>query len=278
MIYHVTYLSGGFKVKGYLAIPHGYALPDSELRQMMSRYYGLSDLPLTKVADSIHREPRDIREYTLPALIYCRGGIGKVGSVKMHWMEQFARYGYVIFAPSYRGNEGGEGYDQFGGEDKEDVLSAFRLLQSLPFVNSEQISVMGFSRGAINATLAAVEETQVHRLILWSGVSDLAQTYEERVDLRRMLKRVLGGSPMKIPDAYHQRSPLYIANRILCPVLIIHGTQDIQVDIRHGINMYKKLKELGKMAEFHCYQGYGHHFPPQIHHEAIDQMFAWINT
>ena len=32
-------------------------------------------------------------------------------------------------------------------------------------------------------------------MILWSGVSDLAQTYEERIDLRRMMKRVIGGTP-----------------------------------------------------------------------------------
>lgn len=276
MIYHVTYLSDGWKVKGYLSLPNGFELPISELKNRISRFYGSSELPITKLASSINHDKKDIRLFKLPALIYCRGGIGKVGRVKTDWIQQFSNFGHVIFAPSYRGNEGGEGRDEFGGDDKEDVLSAYRLLQSLPFVNPERISVMGFSRGAINATLTAVEAVGVNRLILWSGVSDLAQTYEERVDLRRMLKRVLGGSPAKKPDAYQIRSPLLMADGIQCPVLIMHGTQDMQVDFSHGRNMYNKLQELGANVKMHCYEGYGHHFPAPIHKMAVERMFNWI--
>ncbi|GAX89452.1 alpha/beta hydrolase family protein [Effusibacillus lacus] len=276
MIYHVTYLSDGLKVKGYLGLPNGYELHISELQGMISRFYGSSDLPVTEIASSISQEKKDIRLFKLPVLLYCRGGIGKFGRVKTDWIEQFADYGYVIFAPSYRGNEGGEGRDEFGGSDKEDVLSAYRLLQNLSFVNPERISVMGFSRGAINATLTAVEIPAVHRLILWNGVTDLAQTYEERIDLRRMLKRVLGGSPAKKPGSYQSRSPLLMANRIRCPVLIMHGSEDRQVDFSHGLNMYKKLKELGGNVDMHFYRGYGHHFPPPIHEAAVERMFGWI--
>ncbi|WP_027415981.1 alpha/beta hydrolase family protein [Aneurinibacillus terranovensis] len=276
MIYHVTYLSDGLKVKGYLSLPNRFELDISELRGMVNRFYGASQLPITEITNAMNREKKDIRMFKLPALIYCRGGIGKVGRVKTDWLEQFSNCGHVIFAPSYRGNEGGEGRDEFGGKDREDVLSAYRLLRSFPFVSPERISVMGFSRGAINATLTAVETTEVHKLILWSGVSDLAHTYEERIDLRRMLKRVIGGSPAKIPGSYEMRSPLLMADRLKCPVLIIHGTQDTQVDFTHGINMYTKLKELGANVDIHRYQGYGHHFPPAIHQVAVERMFHWI--
>ncbi|BCJ86912.1 alpha/beta hydrolase family protein [Effusibacillus dendaii] len=278
MIYHVTYLSNGLKVKGYLSLPNGFELPASVLKNWIGQFYGYPDLPITEIATSINREKKDIRSFKLPALIYCRGGIGKFGSVKIHWIQQFANFGHVIFAPSYRGNEGGKGRDEFGGDDKEDVLAAYRLLQSLPFVNPERISVMGFSRGAINATLTAVEIPEVHRLILWSGVSDLAQTYEERIDLRRMLKRVIGGSPAKMPGVYQIRSPLLMAERIQCPVLIMHGTEDRQVDFSHGLHMYNKLKKLGSNVELHSYQGYGHLFPPSIHETAVKRMFDWIGN
>ncbi|GAE04957.1 S9 family peptidase [Paenibacillus sp. JCM 10914] len=42
----------------------------------------------------------------LPLVIYCRGGIGRVGAVKFKWVEEFAAQGYAVFAPTYRGNEG----------------------------------------------------------------------------------------------------------------------------------------------------------------------------
>ncbi|WP_028402978.1 alpha/beta hydrolase family protein [Ectobacillus panaciterrae] len=276
MIYHVTYLSNGLRVKGYLGLPNDFDLPAFELKSMIRQFYGSKELPITEIASSINPKKKDM-EAKFPALIYCRGGIGKVGRVKTDWIEQFTSFGYIVFAPSYRGNEGGEGRDEFGGNENEDVVSAYRLLHSSPFVDTERISIMGFSRGAINAALTAAKITNIHKLILWGGVSDLAQTYEERIDLRRMLKRVLGGTPNKIPGVYQDRSPILMAKHIQCPVLIMHGTQDVQVDFSHGLNMYRTLKELEMNTEMHCYEGYGHHLPPPVHKAALQRMFDWID-
>ncbi|AJS58836.1 alpha/beta hydrolase family protein [Paenibacillus sp. IHBB 10380] len=277
MMFHITYISEGLKVKGYLCLPHGYKIPVSDLQTCIESFYPSVELPITQLASSIEPDKQDIKKHKWPVLMYCRGGIGRVGSVKTQWLEQFANYGHIIFAPSYRGTEGGEGRDEFGGQDKEDVLSAYRLISSLPFVDPDRISVMGFSRGAINATQTVTDITQVNTCILWSGVSDLAQTYEERVDLRKMLKRVIGGSPMKVPDSYHARSPIAMAEQIRCPILIIHGTQDTQVDYSQGLQMANKLQEVGANVTLHKYEGLGHHFPLAIHKVAIERMFEWIN-
>lgn len=278
MIYHVTYLSGGLKVKGYLGIPPEFVLQGTDVCKMIANHFGTADihLPVTVMAASVDRGHKQIKSEKLPVFLYCRGGMGKIGRVKLHWIEQFAAQGYVVFAPSYRGNEGGEGRDEFGGAEQEDVESAISLLRSLPFVDSNRISVMGFSRGAINAARTAAENTGIYKLVLWSGVSDLAQTYEERIDLRRMLKRLLGGTPSRNPAAYLSRSPLHMADRIRCPVLIMHGTEDRQVDYSHGRNMYAKLKQSGAKADMHSYQGYGHHFPLPIHEAAVERMFDWL--
>lgn len=278
MIYHVTYLSGGLRVKGYLGIPNEYELSNSALIQLLQQFNGSLELPIKKFADSIHQHQVDVQSVKLPALIYCRGGIGKVGMVKTQWIEQFASYGYIVFAPSYRGTEDGDGKDEFGGADNEDVLAAYRLLQSLPFVDSDQISVMGFSRGAINAAHMAAQSVGIHKLILWSGVSDMATTYEQRIDLRRMLKRVIGGTPAKLPDSYLYRSPIHMAEQIHCPVLIMHGTLDIQVDYSQGLNMYNQMCELGANVDMHTYEGYGHHFPAPVHDQAVRRMFEWIEN
>ncbi|WP_308420398.1 alpha/beta hydrolase family protein [Paenibacillus segetis] len=249
----------------------------SDLQTWIESHYSSTELPITQIASSIKPNKQDIRVQKWPVLIYCRGGIGRVGSVKTHWLEQFANYGHIIFAPSYRGTEGGEGRDEFGGQDQEDVLAGYRLLTSLPFVDANRISVMGFSRGSINATLTVVNQPQVNSCIFWSGVSDLAQTYDERIDLRKMLKRVIGGSPMKTPDSYVARSPIAMAEQIHCPVLVIHGTGDNQVNFSHGLQMRNKLQELGADVTFHPYEGLGHHFPTDIHNRAIERMYSWIN-
>jgi dipeptidyl aminopeptidase/acylaminoacyl peptidase len=276
MIYLVTFLSDSFHVKGYLSVPTELHYSLSDLNSALRCFYGSSELTANEIASSLRRERQDIRLYNLPALIYCRGGIGKVGRVQTQWIEQFANQGHLVFAPCYRGSEGGEGRDEFGGSDVEDVVSAYRFLCSLPFVDSSRISIIGFSRGAINAVRTAAKISGINKLILWGGVSDLVQTYEERIDLRKMLKRVLGGSPAGKPDAYQLRSPLLNAEYMTCPVLVIHGTEDMQVDYSHGLNMYSKLKDLGKPTVMHTYEGYGHHLPPAIHTLAIKRMFKWI--
>lgn len=277
MMFHITYLSDGLKVKGYLCLPHGFELPESALSELFESIYPAVTLPITQIASSIKPNKKDVRKHKLPVLIYCRGGIGRVGSVKTEWLEQFANHGHIVFAPSYRGTEGGEGRDEFGGQDIEDVLSGYRLLENLPFADADRIAVMGFSRGSINATLATVNIPRVNSCILWSGVADLAQTYEERIDLRKMLKRVIGGSPMKTPESYIARSPIAMAEQIHCPVLVIHGTGDAQVNFSHGLQMTKKLQEIGANVTLHEYTELGHHFPKGIHNMATERMFNWIN-
>ncbi|WP_276352322.1 alpha/beta hydrolase family protein [Cohnella caldifontis] len=277
MIYQTTYLSDGLRVKGFLGLPYGRHLPQPELRRLLNRYYGTEDLSAAEVAVPVRKNLLDVRDRRWPVLVYCRGGIGHVGRVQTHWLEKFSRHGRLVFAPSYRGSESGAGRDEFGGRDTEDVLSAIRWLESLPFADPERIAVLGFSRGSVNAVRAAVESDKVRKLAVWGGVSDLARTYEERPDLRKMLKRVVGGSPAKAPEAYAARSPLAMADRIGCPVLVIHGTEDAQVDFSHGTSFYERLKQLGKDADRHFYEGLGHHLPDEIHEAAVDRMFHWID-
>ncbi|MFC5772629.1 alpha/beta hydrolase family protein [Ectobacillus antri] len=270
MIYHITYISNNLRVKGYLGLPPGFIYSFEELQQHITNLYQ-DTLPITPLTNDL---PINKPFGPFPALLYCRGGIGKIGKVKVEWIEQFTQHGYVVFAPSYRGNEGGEGRDEFGGAENEDVLAAYYFLQSLPFTTT--ISIMGFSRGAINAVQTTVQLHDVHKLILWGGVSNLAQTYEERIDLRRMLKRVLNGSPNKIPQAYKHRSPIYMTEHIQCPVLIMHGTEDVQVDLHHGMDMYHSLLEKQHPVELHLYEGYGHHLTPLVHQQALIRMFEWL--
>lgn len=269
MIFKVTYFSSGLKVKGYLGLPNDIKVTSREVKEFF-RFLAVEEVSL-----SIIGPKRSLASSVLPAFLYCRGGIGKFGRVKPSWVEAFANEGYVVFAPCYRGHEGGEGRDEFGGQDEEDVHSALQLLASLPFIDKGKISIMGFSRGSINATKTATKYP-VHKLILWGGVSSLKQTYEERIDLRKMLKRVVGGTPSKVPDAYEDRSPIFYIEKILCPVLIMHGSNDVQVDVSHGLNMYEKLKESGKSVTLHYFEGYGHHLPYLLHVQAISEMFRWV--
>ncbi|WP_227396556.1 alpha/beta hydrolase family protein [Jeotgalibacillus aurantiacus] len=209
------------------------------------------------------------------AFLYLRGGIKGVGMVRPSRIAQFAQQGFVVFAPYYRGNRGGEGNEDFAGEDRHDVFSAAAYLRDHPSVNG-RLHIFGFSRGGVMALQAAVELEHVTSLVTWGGVSDMELTYDERKDMRRMMKRVIGGSPKTQPESYKWRTPLYDAERIQCPVLIIHGVLDTNVTFEHALRLENRLKELGKHCETWYYEHFDHNFPPLENLGVVRKLTTWM--
>ncbi|WP_019121312.1 alpha/beta hydrolase family protein [Brevibacillus massiliensis] len=236
-LYTVTYESQGLRVKAAMAVPDGAG--------------------------------------PFPALLYCRGGMKEIGKVRVERISQMAAFGYLVFAPHYRGNEGTEGRDEFGGAERHDVYAAFDLLKASPWVLADQISLYGFSRGGMMALLAAIECPGFHSAVIWAGVCDLFLTYQERVDLRRMLRRVVG-HPVKNRQAYLERSPVYRAGEVSCPVLIIHGTEDENVSKTHAVKLAEALAAHNKPHELWLVEGAAHLFDSAQIQEYTVKMFDWL--
>ena len=234
----ITYRSQGLKVKGLLA------------------------------------EPKKPGQYD--GLLYLRGGIKNVGMVRPSRIAQFASEGFIVFAPFYRGNQGGEGEEYFALEDRYDAFSAYELLEHHPRVKNKRIHIFGFSRGGVMALWTAIQFPEATSLVTWGGVADLVLTYEERVDLRRMLKRVIGGTPKKNPLGYQMRTPLDYVDKIHAPLLIIHGEKDENVSIEHAYRLEKRVKECGKEVECWYFADYTHYFPPKANREVVHQLANWM--
>ncbi|RHW40827.1 S9 family peptidase [Neobacillus notoginsengisoli] len=237
-LFLITYFADGLKVKGMLAKPAAY-------------------------------EPTD-------GFLYLRGGIKNVGKVRPARIAQFASEGFTVFAPFYRGNQGGEGEEDFGGEDRMDAFAAYRLLKGLPGI--QDVHIFGFSRGGVMALLTALEFPDAASMVTWAGVSDMALTYVEREDLRRMMKRVIGGTPVKYPNRYEYRTPLYELECLKVPALIIHGAKDDNVSPEHSYRLEKRLNELGKPVESWYFGDYTHFFPPATNRKVVADLTKWMKS
>ncbi|WLR50306.1 prolyl oligopeptidase family serine peptidase [Bacillus tianshenii] len=236
-VFLVTYISKGLKVKGFLAEPKG--------------------------------------EGVFPGFLYLRGGIKNVGMVRIGRIIQFASEGFVVMAPFYRGNRGGEGKEDFAGEDRYDAFSAVELLRQHEKVKKNVIHVFGFSRGGVMALLTGLYEN-ISSLVIWGGVTDMFLTYEERLDLRRMMKRVIGGTPNKVPEAYKARTPLYEVNRLHVPALIIHGAKDENVSVEHAYRLMRKMEEYQKAYTAWIFDEHTHYFPPDINRKLVKRLTEWM--
>ncbi|MBB6282710.1 alpha/beta hydrolase family protein [Geobacillus subterraneus] len=237
-VFFVTYMSQGLKVKGFLAAPKQ-----------------------NKVYDGF---------------LYLRGGIKNVGQVRVPRLIQFASHGFVVFAPLYRGNGGGQGNEDFVGDDRYDAIAGFELLRRHPLVHPGRVHVFGFSRGGAMALHAAMLAERVCSAAVWGGVTDVALTYWERPDLRRMMKRVIGGTPNKCSERYRHRTPLYHLERFRAPVLIIHGERDENVSIEHARRLERRLKALGKRVTAWYFPEFTHYFPPRANRETVKRLAEWM--
>lgn len=232
----ITYISNGLKVKGLLARPIKMKVHDG--------------------------------------FLYLRGGIKNVGKVRPARIAQFAQEGFIVFAPFYRGNHGGEGSEDFAGEDRKDAFSGFLLLKSIPEI--QNIHIFGFSRGGVMSLFTGIEFPEACSVVTWGGVSDMNLTYIERRDLRRMMKRVIGGSPSKVPDQYKARTPLYELEKLSAPVLIIHGVHDQNVSVEHSYRLERRLKSLNKRVESWYFDDFTHYFPPEINRKIVKDLAKWM--
>ncbi|TSB48136.1 alpha/beta hydrolase family protein [Alkalicoccobacillus porphyridii] len=240
-LFLLTYLSDGLRVKGYLAEPAW--------------------------------------SQSLPGLVYLRGGIKNVGMVRVQRIIQWASEGFVVLAPFYRGNKGGEGNEDFAGKDREDGISAVDLLKTIPTFDSEQgIHLIGFSRGGVMAFWAAIAREEVATVTSWNGVTDMFLTYEERVDLRRMLKRVIGGTPNKVPESYDWRTPLSKLPTLNASVLLIHGVLDEHVSIEHAYAVEKVLRASELPVESWYFNNFHHQFPIKEQQKVLHNAAEWMKS
>lgn len=234
----VTYWSEGLKVKGLLAEPIG--------------------------------------EEKYDGIIYLRGGIQHIGMVRPSRMAQLAHQGFIVFAPYYRGNRGGEGRDAFAGEDRMDAVYAVDVLKQHARLKDDRIHLFAFSRGGIMALWTAVLRDDLTSVVTWAGVSDIVFTYKERRDMRRMMKRVIGGTPNSQADAYRERNALNRIEEVTVPFLIIHGLLDEHVSIDQAKILENTLISKDKKVHTWYFPQFTHHIPPASNRKIVKDLCEWM--
>ena len=197
-----------------------------------------------------------------PVLIFNRGGnreYGKIEDSTLTYLAYLSASGYVVVASQYRGNDGGQGREEFGGSDINDVLNLIPLVESLPFVAPDKIVMLGYSRGGMMTYIAITKTDRVKAAAVVGGVSNLIQMYDEREQaMKQVCIDLVGGTPQVKEAEYEKRSAYFWAEKIDTPVLILHGEDDWRVNVTQAEKLAERLKELGKTYELVTYPGGDH--------------------
>ncbi len=193
-----------------------------------------------------------IRDEKLPVLIYNRGGNREHGAIfgrNLSYLAYLASNNYVVLASQYRGNDGGEGKESFGGSDINDVLNLIVLAKSLEYADPNKIVMLGYSRGGMMTYLAIKSGAQIRAAAVVGGLTDIVQIYREREDMRRVIEDLVGNREQDWRD----RSAYYFPEKINVPVLILHGEDDLQVNVTQAKKFSEKLFEFGKECEIQIF-------------------------
>ncbi len=215
-----------------------------------------------------------------PAVIFNRGGNRDVGALGGWELIPFVESGYVAAGSQYRGTLGGEGQEEFGGAEVNDVLNLILLLKSLTIVDPERIGIVGMSRGGMETYVAlrrdledGIQDLKVAAVV--SGVADMFMWSEERPDvLRGVMIPLIGATPQERPDLYEARSATYWPELIDAPLLIQHGEEDDRVSVGQARKLAQALLEAGKTVELIIYPGEDHAL--SNHNKGFPEMLAWF--
>lgn len=212
-IEHITYLSDGLKVNGYLATP----------------LIGIKH----------------------PSVIYNRGGNGEFGSLNefkaVFILAKVASWGYVVVGSQYRGNVGSEGTEEFGGKDVNDVLNLIPVLKELEEADTSRMALYGWSRGGMMTYLTLTKSCEFKAAVVGGGLSDLWKWMETRNEtIETVYAKNIPNYAVNTKEALNARSAIRQVDNMCktTPILMLHGTQDWRVVPEMALDLsYQFLKK-----------------------------------
>lgn len=269
-------------------IPHSYqhllesktfvpALPEKFYQGLIREYEALEDITTYRITydndglaiTGLMCVPKTTHPGTHPVMVYNRGGRNEYGKLTllsvMRSMAPFAQAGYLVFASNYRGNDGGEGHDEFGGGDVGDVLKLLDIAKTQPGYDGKNAFMVGHSRGGMMTYLCMKAGAAIRAAVAIAGISDLrgngnfAQFIDENDKEEGLAERSAQAWPEKLKT----------------PLLMLHGTRDDAVGDEHSKKLGALLDKTGLEYELEIYEN-GNHALVSQWDKVLERIHDWL--
>jgi dipeptidyl aminopeptidase/acylaminoacyl peptidase len=212
-----------------------------------------------------------------PGVLLIPGHMGTardwIGNGLTFGREGFA--GLAVAQPNYGRSEGPGDY--VGPRTLKVLTEGYRRLQREPFVDSKRMGILGYSRGAMAASLLAVKLDDVKAVVLGAGLYDFKRAYDETgLDgIRENMKAETGMTP----EAIKERSSILQMEKLKCPVLILHGEKDINVPVSQAHLLRDRLTALKKEFEIQLFPDREHGIgAPNLYKYSLDFLRRKLMT
>lgn len=206
-----------------------------------------------------------------PALVMVHGGPGGQAQIGYNPIAQsLANHGYTIFDINNRGSSGyGKTFSamdnrKHGEADLGDVVASKRMFAALGYVDSTKIGILGGSYGGY-MTLAALTlapgEFKVGVDLF--GISNWVRTLTSIPPWWTSFRQALYdemGDPAADSVRLYRISPLFHADKINVPLMVLQGANDPRVLPKESDDIVAAAKKNGVPVEYIVFPDEGHGF------------------
>jgi dienelactone hydrolase len=146
------------------------------------------------------------------------------------------------------------------------VVAGVQHLIAQGFVDERRIGAAGHSWGGYQTAFLVTRTNIFAAVESGAPVSNMISAYggiryESGVSRQFQYEQTqsrIGGTPWQYPLRYWENSPIFFADKVRTPVLILHNDQDGAVPWTNGIEYFTALRRLGKECYLFNYTGEGH--------------------
>lgn len=182
-------------------------------------------------------------------------------------MEIWAANGYVVFVPQPSGATGfGQEFsarhqNTWGMDAADEVIEGTKqFLAAHDFVDPARVGCIGASYGGFMTMLLQTKTDIFACAISHAGISSISSYWGEGYWGYAYSSEATGDSyPWNRKDIYVGQSPLFSADKITTPLLLLHGSVDTNVPLGESLQLWVGLKILGRPVEMVQVEGEDHH-------------------
>ncbi len=223
-----------------------------------------------------------------PVIVYYYGGTSPTGrSFRGRYPKNLmAAEGYIVYVLQPSGATGfGQEFSALHVNNwgitvaDEIILGTKTFLKEHPSANAEKVGCMGASYGGFMTMLLTTRTDLFAAAIEHAGISSIASYWGEGY-WGYLYSSVASANsfPWNNRKLYVDQSPLFHADKITTPLLLLHGKADTNVPTGESIQMFTALKLLGKVAELVEIEGQNHHITDYKKRILWQKtIFAWFD-
>jgi dipeptidyl aminopeptidase/acylaminoacyl peptidase len=223
----------GVELQGLLYKPEGF---DPSRKYPMVVYF------YEQLSDNLHQYRMDVPRNTIQPTLYASGG-------------------YLVFMPDIHYTEG---YP--GASAMKSIVPGVQSLIARGFVDEDAVGVQGQSWGGYQVAYMITRTPMFRAAMAGAPVANMTSAYggirwgsglARSFQYERGQSRI-GGSLWERPWHYIENSPLFSADRVSTPLLLMHNDGDGSVPWQQGIEMFVALRRLEKEVYLINYNGDEH--------------------